>query len=612
MRARVSSIVFVVALVLLIAPLAVRPSEEVFALGADPANTGVQPGPGPNPDDAVLERWRITDERLELDMSQWGMLDHSTGVAIQDSVAYFGAIDGSIRGVDVVTGEEIWRTGLSDAPFRGTPAVADGALYLQDGMQVLYAVDLADGSLKWRVDSDIGRFGNQPYFPSPVVADGIVYAGRWDGVLLAVDAEDGTELWRSQFSDAILAAPAVGDGVVLVTDRSGLIRGFDAAGGTVLWEDQADYELYAPFMIADGVAYLKHYYGVVALDPRTGTVAWYAQVEEADGGWYSAAAIDDGVLVMGSDQNLFAFAADGSGTMLWHQEFGGMYRLLASPVIADGIVYSICPGTGVCGYDLNTGELLWEVELETSTTTAPAVGDGFVVVGVGSHEIVALSNPSMEMAAATEEALSIEATATAEVFTAQTATAVAHATEQAIVDATSTALAEIRATEQAYEASWEAYFGAIGEAMAGSESLPPSMSIGDLDVEIDTDEETGATSVTAWYEVTISGGDVESSVAVMIAPSDDAAVNEMEIWRDSVVRSGWEVTDGPDLGDESGCATLIEDGSAIASCIYRDGDTLVAAGSEVPTESRDAALLNANDLLAVFAEAHESVGDPDA
>lgn len=225
MRPRASALLLVaLSIGLLAGSIGLQRNREALATGDDPTNSGVMPGPGPDLSKDVVERWRITESAVDLDIMMSDLNQSTTGVAVVDGVVYFGAMNGSIRAVDLETGEIRWTAALSDVPFRGIPAVADGTLYLMDGLQVLYAVDTADGSLRWNFDTETGEWKGASYqslVPSPVVSNGMVYLGNWNGVVYAIDAETGTEVWRSKPSSAFAGAPAVADGRVLVVDRSG-------------------------------------------------------------------------------------------------------------------------------------------------------------------------------------------------------------------------------------------------------------------------------------------------------------------------------------------------------------------------------------------------------
>lgn len=54
----------------------------------------------------------------------------------------------------------------------------------------VYALDVADGSLRWRFQTEA------PVFSSPAVAGGTLFIGSDDGFLYALDADSGELRWR--------------------------------------------------------------------------------------------------------------------------------------------------------------------------------------------------------------------------------------------------------------------------------------------------------------------------------------------------------------------------------------------------------------------------------
>src|ERR1043165_3714918 len=73
----------------------------------------------------------------------------------------------------------------TDGPIIGSPAVANGVVYIGSTDGNLYAVDQETGKQKRRVKP----FAARQVTSSPTIANGLVYFGGFDGILYAVDAE---------------------------------------------------------------------------------------------------------------------------------------------------------------------------------------------------------------------------------------------------------------------------------------------------------------------------------------------------------------------------------------------------------------------------------------
>ncbi|GAA5048884.1 PQQ-binding-like beta-propeller repeat protein [Haladaptatus pallidirubidus] len=143
---------------------------------------------------------------------------------------------GGICAVDTNTGERIWKFD-TDGYVSSAPAVVDGILYAGMWGKWFYAVDVANGSKRWKVDV-AHRFSSS----SPVVADGRVFVGTVGDsplvvtdpedeeqfeacAVLAFDAKTGDELWHyDDFGEcnSVESSPTVADGVVYVGCRHGV------------------------------------------------------------------------------------------------------------------------------------------------------------------------------------------------------------------------------------------------------------------------------------------------------------------------------------------------------------------------------------------------------
>src|ERR1044072_5631874 len=76
----------------------------------------------------------------------------------------------------------------TDGPIIGSPAIADGVVYIGSIDGNMYAVDQETGKQKWKIKT----FASRQVTSSPTIANGLVYFGGFDGIRYAVHAETGT------------------------------------------------------------------------------------------------------------------------------------------------------------------------------------------------------------------------------------------------------------------------------------------------------------------------------------------------------------------------------------------------------------------------------------
>jgi eukaryotic-like serine/threonine-protein kinase len=122
--------------------------------------------------------------------------------AVDDDVIY-QAEDGGVSAIDLETGETHLRTETSELFVQGSPAVADGTVYVAGGP--LVGFDTETGDERWRVDPDseyertvtLGR-------TSPIVTEETVYAAEDDrSAVFAVSVADEAVRWSTEPTDEV-------------------------------------------------------------------------------------------------------------------------------------------------------------------------------------------------------------------------------------------------------------------------------------------------------------------------------------------------------------------------------------------------------------------------
>ncbi|TKX72477.1 hypothetical protein EXE46_15855, partial [Halorubrum sp. GN11_10-6_MGM] len=216
-----------------------------------------------------------------------------------------------------------WEVGTHGA-LVGTPAVADGTVYVGDRTAHVYAVDVDDGTVEWRADRPAG------FSASPAVADGRVIVADDDGTLAALSTVDGSPEWEldlrdgSVDGDTLASSPAVADGTVYVGSAGGTVRAVDAATGETEWVFKTGSPVYVDPVVGGESVYVGDDDGTVyAIDAGTGESAWRANVD----GYVSGLAVTaDELLATASEGRVYAFRSGiegGAGAERVHSSFAG-------------------------------------------------------------------------------------------------------------------------------------------------------------------------------------------------------------------------------------------------------------------------------------------------
>jgi outer membrane protein assembly factor BamB len=159
---------------------------------------------------------------------------------------------------------------------------SDGLLYIATS-RGLYALDAANGSVRWRFDTEL------PLGNSPTVDGGIVYVGGFDRKIHALNALNGAHLWSFDDAQAGYSTnPLVVEGKVIAGNRDGYMYAVGAQGtplqGQLVWKFKAGGPILLSAAYKDGLVYFAandNY--AYALRADAGTLVWKSQKLPGDG-----------------------------------------------------------------------------------------------------------------------------------------------------------------------------------------------------------------------------------------------------------------------------------------------------------------------------------------
>jgi len=167
---------------------------------------------------------------------------------VVDGIVYVGSTNGNFYALDAANGHLRWSYPTGSVESR--PAVVGGVVYVGSGDLKVYALDAANGHLRWSyltgywVDS------------GPAVADGVVYVGSDDHKVYALDAANGHLRWSYTTGDFVDSSPAVAGGVVYVGSDDTKVYALDAANGHLRWSYTTGGDIYSSPTAAGGIVYV--------------------------------------------------------------------------------------------------------------------------------------------------------------------------------------------------------------------------------------------------------------------------------------------------------------------------------------------------------------------
>jgi outer membrane protein assembly factor BamB len=318
--------------------------------------------------------------------------------------------------------EVIWEYKLSsDAGFDATAVVAGGIIYVGDSAGAFHAVRLADGTAVWTKE-----FVDSSFSAGAAVVNDRVYIGDLNGVIRCLATSDGEEKWSASVESEIHAGPTPHGDNLLITCESGTLSCFSMADGSEAWPP---FKIDAPLRCSPTISHgrvmlagcdsLLHIINAddgkqlhtIEIDGPTGatpamldarvyfgtesgtffaidvadandqppTLAWTFQDPKRGQSIRTAAAINDQVVVFGSQGKAIYGLNPANGELKWTVPTRS--RVESSPVIAGKLVVAATTAGKIYLLDVATGESIWEYDAGGGFTASPAVVDGRIILG---------------------------------------------------------------------------------------------------------------------------------------------------------------------------------------------------------------------------------------
>ncbi|UWG46681.1 WD40/PQQ-like beta propeller repeat containing protein [Halanaeroarchaeum sp. HSR-CO] len=240
-----------------------------------------------------------------------------------------------------------------------------------------------DGEVRWTAAVDPTSRG---IHGTPAIANGTVYVGAYDGALYAFDLDSGDRFWRQKLGDAIGSSPGYHDGVVYIAVEyavpSGAMFGVDAVTGEVVWDD------HRPTDHPHSTAAIDLDAGRLVVGSNDGDLyAWTYPARtfdwrfSTDGAIKGPIATVDGSAIFGSwDERVYRVDLT-DGAEVWSVDTGGM--VMSGPAIepATETVYVGSHDGNLYALDLATGDERWRFDAQGRIIGCPTVTAEHVLVG---------------------------------------------------------------------------------------------------------------------------------------------------------------------------------------------------------------------------------------
>jgi outer membrane protein assembly factor BamB len=287
-------------------------------------------------------------------------------------------------------------TDRADDASGGGLAYGGGMLFVTTGFGELVAIEPASGKVAWR--QKLGA----PVTGAPTVSDGLVYVVARDSSAWAINAADGRVRWQLPGTPSVsgmvgTSAPAVSDRLVLFPFSSGEVAGALRKGGVRLWgatvAGQRRGRAYAGVsditgdpVVVGNVTYVGTQSGrTVAIKTASGERIWTA----TEGAYGPVWVAGGSVFLVSDNAHLVRLDAE-TGAVIWSVEMPYFTKSKVKrrkaihahygPIMAGGRLIVVSSDGLIRSFNPVDGALLGTTDLPGGAAAQPAVADGTLYV----------------------------------------------------------------------------------------------------------------------------------------------------------------------------------------------------------------------------------------
>jgi outer membrane protein assembly factor BamB len=284
--------------------------------------------------------------------------------------------------------ERIWRVGYGGS-ISSTPLYYNGVIYFGCADQFVYALDPADGRMRWKFKTEGGIILSyvKEY-------NGLIYFGSFDHNMYAITAEGGKLVWKYKTFDKIASTPAFSDGVVYFGGKDHFVYALRADTGQLVWKYKTfDCIISEPAVVGDRLLIVSYDRNLYCLNKNTGELIWRF---ETQGEIHnpSKLAVKDGVVYFNSFDNYLRAVDIENGKLIW-KKLLGQYGCEGTATIHGDVIYNAARN-GVLYAVSTDGELLWKF-VTREVPGEPCVHGDKLYIGGGDFFMYCLSLAGKEL-----------------------------------------------------------------------------------------------------------------------------------------------------------------------------------------------------------------------
>jgi len=276
------------------------------------------------------------------------------GAGVDGNVVYATSGAGDVAALNVADGSVIWKVKPS-GPLRGAPTIAFGGVYVISQDNQIFALNATNGAVQWQATASMEP-GSVFGAASPAAGQGTIVAGFSSGEVQAYRYENGRDLWEDALARTSMALsvstltdvdadPVVDRGRVFALGQGGRMASYELLTGQRSWEISIA-GISTPYVVGEWVYAMTDDGKLLCVARSNGKVRWLQQLarfrvetekKKKDPIRWTGPILAGGRLIAVNSEGMLQEFSPTDGSLLASTEFKS--PLSQSPVVANNILY---------------------------------------------------------------------------------------------------------------------------------------------------------------------------------------------------------------------------------------------------------------------------------
>ncbi len=276
------------------------------------------------------------------------------GAGVDGNVVYATSGVGDVAALNVADGSVIWKVKPA-GPLRGAPTIAFGGVYVISQDNQIFALNAADGAVQWQATAS-AEAGSVFGAASPAAGQGTIVAGFSSGEVQAYRYENGRDLWEDALARTSMALsvstltdvdadPVVDRGRVFALGQGGRMASYELVTGQRSWEISIA-GISTPYVVGEWVYAMTDDGKLLCVARSNGKVRWLQQLarfrvetekKKKDPIRWTGPILAGGRLIAVNSEGILSEFSPTDGSLLGTTDFKS--PLSQAPVVANNILY---------------------------------------------------------------------------------------------------------------------------------------------------------------------------------------------------------------------------------------------------------------------------------